>query len=304
MEYYILLFYKFVNVEDAEKFKKDHLDFCNSLGIKGKVLIAKEGINGSISGSKEQIEKYKEKLRSYPEFSDVVFKEDIGKSHVFTKMIVRVKKEVIALGKEVNFDMSGEYIEPNEFLEMCENEKIGEDFIVLDTRNDYEWKVGKFKGAVTPKIKTFREFPEFVEGFKKNKDKKIVMYCTGGIRCEKASAYMKEQGFKDVKQLHGGIVTFCKELPDSAWEGRCFVFDKRLVTERNNSKDVISNCSLCDSDCDLYRNCKNKNCDKLVLMCIDCEKKMNACCSDKCLREFREFCNEKSRVRQGRGLRV
>ena len=296
----ILLFYKFVEVENPSDFVEKHLAFCKKLKIFGKVLVGKEGINGSISGTKEQTEKYKEKLREDKKFSDIIFKEEIGKSSPFTKMSVRDRDEIIRMGKKIDMNNVGKYISPKEFLSLYDRED--KNLIILDARNDYEWKVGKFKNSITPNIKTFREFPKFVESIKDKKDKKIVMYCTGGIRCEKASSYMIQQGFNDVRQLHGGIISFCQKFPNTVWDGKCFVFDKRLVSNINEDGGLISECLLCNSSCDLYRNCKNKKCDKFVIMCLDCEKKMNACCTDNCLREFRKQCSEKSFLKQGRRM--
>ncbi|MEK6817283.1 MAG: rhodanese-related sulfurtransferase [Nanoarchaeota archaeon] len=295
----ILLFYKFQKIGNPKSFAKEHLKFCKKLEVLGKVLVSEEGINGSISGTVEQTEKYKKFLKSKKGFEDIWFKEEMSNEHPFTRMFVRVKKEIIALDKPINLNKIGKHLSPKEFLELY---KKNEDVIILDARNDYESKVGKFKNAITPQIKTFREFPKAVEEMKNMKNKKIVMYCTGGIRCEKASAYMIQKGFKNVMQLKGGIINFCQQYPDTVWEGRCFVFDKRLMTNINQTSPPISECELCGKLCDLYRNCKNHNCDKLVIMCLNCEKKMNACCSKKCLQEFREHCMGKSSMKQNRRM--
>ncbi len=295
----ILLFYKFQKIENPEEFVRKHLKSCKDLGVLGKVLVSKEGINGSISGTIEQTEKYKEFVHSLPGFEDVWFKEEMGSEHPFTKIFVRVKDEIIRIDKPIDIHNRGKHISPSDFLKLYESR---EDFIVLDARNDYEYKAGRFKGAINPNIKTFRQFPDFVEKIKDKKDKKIVMYCTGGIRCEKASAYMIEQGFKDVMQLEGGIINFCQQYPDTVWEGRCFVFDKRLMTDINQASPPITNCESCGKLCDLYRNCKNHSCDKLIIMCLDCEKKMNACCSENCLADFRKHCLEKAVRKQGRRI--
>ena len=293
----ILLFYKFKQIENPKKFAREQLKLCKELEVFGKIFVAKEGINGSISGTIEQTEKYKKFLLSKKGFRDVIFKEEFSNEHPFKKMFVRIKDEIIRIDKKIDMKKTGKYIDPKDLLELYES---GENFVILDTRNDYEWKVGKFKNAITPDIETFREFPKFVDKIKNLKDKKIVMYCTGGIRCEKASSYMIQQGFKDVHQLHGGIITFCQQFPDTIWEGRCFVFDKRLMTNINQKNLPISKCIVCEKSCDLYRNCKNPSCDKLIVMCLDCEKKMNACCSEICLDEFKEHCLEKSLRKQGR----
>jgi UPF0176 protein len=159
--------------------------------------------------------------------------------------------------------------------------------VIIDTRNDYESKVGKFKGAIIPPIATFREFPSFVKNLNLPKDTKILTYCTGGIRCEKASAYMVKEGFKNVSQLHGGIIKFCQALPNNpVWEGQCFVFDNRLSSPIGQDKKQINNCTHCNQPSDLYRNCKIKSCNKLIFICNSCRKDYHACCSDKCMKEL------------------
>lgn len=280
MEIHILLFYKFVEISDIEKLNNGHLAFCKSLGIKGKILLAKEGINGSISGTKEQVEAYKRELTSDQRFKDIEFKEETSLHHPFEKMVVKIKNEIIRLDKEIDISKNGKHISPKDFLEVYEKNK---DVIILDTRNDYESKAGKFKNAITPNIDSFREFPDFVKKFNVPKDKPIIMYCTGGIRCEKASAYMIQEGFTNVGQLHGGIINFCQQFPNTAWEGTCFVFDKRL-TSRINQSSSNTFCEHCKTPCELYDNCKNKSCNQLIFICPDCEKEFHSCCSKECMK--------------------
>jgi len=236
------------------------------------------------------MEKYKEFVNNLEGFEDVWFKEEMGKSHPFNKMIVRERKEIVSMHKDLDMSKKGKYVSPREFLEGCNDDNV----IILDARNEYEFNMGKFKNAVNPEIKTFRQFPDFVEDFKDNKDKKIFMYCTGGIRCEKASLYMEEQGFTDVSQLHGGIINFCQELPHTAWEGKCFVFDKRLMSDVGQGNEVVSECVSCSEVSDLQRNCKNVYCDELVVQCASCQEKLHGCCSKKCMVEFLQYTRERS----------
>lgn len=287
----VLLFYKFVELKNPEEFINENQEFCKRLGVLGKVLVAREGINGSISGTREQTEEYKKFIKSYEFFKEVVFKEEEILEHPFTRMVTRLRDEIVALKKEVDTKNGGKYLKPEEFLEMYNKEK---DIIILDTRNDYEYNVGRFKGALNPNIKTFREFPEFVEKFKENKDKKIVMYCTGGIRCEKASAYMKQEGFKEVYQLDGGIITYCQKLPNTLWEGQCFVFDKRLVTDVENKGNSIGPCFSCSKETDIYKNCRYPLCDNFVILCNECQLELNGCCSIECKEKNRDYFNKKS----------
>ena len=238
---HILLYYKFQPIQDVEYFIRVHKRKCQELGIVGKVLVGKEGVNGSVAGNKEQMGEYREFVHSLEGFEDVWFKEEIGNDTPFNKMIIRKREEIVSLQKDVDMGKKGNYVNSEEFLKGVEDE----DVIILDARNDYEYEVGKFKGAVNPNIKTFREFPEFVEKFKENKKKKIYMYCTGGIRCEKASLYMEQEGFEDVHQLHGGIINFRQEIPNKAWEGKCFVFDKRVALNYNLEETNIVQCFCC-----------------------------------------------------------
>lgn len=303
---HIILFYKFHEIKDPEYFKRKHLRFCKELGVLGKVLVAREGINGSISGTKEQIEKYKKYVHSLEGFRDVWFKEEKANNHPFTKIVVRIKKETIRIDKKVDMSKKGAYISPREFLELYEKKQEKQnnqeqDFIILDVRNYYEYHLGRFKHAIHPNISSFREFPDFVKNFKKQlKDKhtKIITYCTGGIRCEKASAYLKEQSFTNVYQLEGGIINFCQQFPNTVWEGKCFVFDKRLMSDINQKNKSITRCESCNEICDLYKNCRNLSCDKLTILCAKCEEKLQGCCSKKCLKEFQAYAKERSALKK------
>ena len=298
---HILLFYKFQKIKNPEHMRRKFKIIFNNLLILGKILIAKEGINGSISGAKKQVEKFKEFLWSLPEFSDIKFKEEISFKHPFSKRIIRVRDEIVSLHKNVDINKTGKHLSPREFLNLYEKKYEG---IILDARNYYEYELGRFKNAIHGNIKTFREFPKFVEKFKKKfskkekGNKKIIMYCTGGIRCEKASAYMKNQGFKNVYQLEGGIINFCQQFPDTIWEGKCFVFDKRLMTDLNQNNKPITKCINCYELCDLYRNCKNVECDKLVIMCFKCQEKLQGCCSINCLTIFQRYARKRAELKK------
>jgi UPF0176 protein len=283
---HILLFYKYVKIDKPAGLKVQHLADCNKLGVKGRILLSEEGINGSVSGTKEQVELYKKLLTSDLRFSDIMFKEDVGINHPFKKMVIKIKNEIVRFGQAVNMEKVGKHLSPKEFLSLYDNL---DNTIIIDARNDYEARVGKFKGAITLPIHTFTEFPNAVSRLNIPKDKKVVMYCTGGVRCEKASAFLKDQGYADVSQLNGGILNFGKEYPDTVWEGKCFVFDKRLLSAINSDDDSpISNCDICSTPCDLYKNCRNKNCDKYTIICINCDDKLAGNCSEACKETFLE----------------
>lgn len=279
----VLLFYKYVNIESPEEIVREHLDWCLKNEIKGRVFFASEGVNGTVSGNEKNIEAYKNHLKSFPVLDDVWFKEDNADGHVFKKMHVRLKKEI------VNGDMigvspqnGGKRLNPEELLKFY---KDGKDFVIIDARNWYESKIGKFQNAVTPQIKNFREWKKIVDDdLQKYKDKTVVTYCTGGIRCEKASAYMVEKGFKDVYQLDGGIFNFIKKYPDTYWEGGMFVFDERRVVIPNTREELmhIASCFFCGKPTSYYINCHNVDCDKIIVSCHECKVKYEYCCSDEC----------------------
>ena len=291
---HILLFYKYVGIKDLDDFRKKHLDLCNNLRLKGRILVAEEGINGSVSGSEIEIEKYKKYMWKDWRFTDLKFKEDSSIEHPFKKMVVKIKQKILAFDNDVDINNKGKYISPKEFLDLYDDVgNLKNDVVLVDNRNEYEWKVGRFKGALKPGVQKFREFPKIAENLKGQEDKKIVMYCTGGIRCEKASAYLKEQGFNDVSQLHGGILEFGRECDSNVWEGKCFVFDRRLLSSINSNNENLTNCELCNKGCDHYKDCRNPRCNRFVSLCSNCFDNFNGCCSDGCLEKYVGWLKEK-----------
>ena len=279
----VLLFYKYVQVKNPDLIVNEHLDWCLQKDIKGRVFFAKEGVNGTVSGTIENIQKYKSHLKSYPEFKDLWFKEDNADDHAFRKMHVRLKSEIVHGDlKDVSIEHGGRRLSPEELLRLYEE---GKDFVIVDARNWYESKIGKFKNAITPPMKNFREWKKVVdEDLKEYKNKTVVTYCTGGIRCEKASAYMVERGFNDVYQLDGGIVNFIKKFPDTYWEGGMFVFDERRVVNPNSKEELkhIAQCHFCGKPTSYYINCHNVDCDKIIVSCHECKVKNEYCCSNEC----------------------
>ena len=282
-DFRVLLFYKYVDLQNPELMVLEHLHWCLQNDIQGRVFFASEGVNGTVSGSIENIEKYKQQLTSYPELSDIWFKEDEAEEHAFKKMHVRLKNEIVRGDlKNVYIEHGGRRLSPEELLTLYKEEK---DFVIVDARNWYESKIGRFKNAITPPMKNFREWKKVVdEDLKNYKDKTVVTYCTGGIRCEKASAYMVESGFKNVFQLDGGIINFIKKFPDTYWEGGMFVFDERRVVEPNSKDELkhIANCHFCGEPTSYYINCHNTYCDKIIVSCHKCKVEKDYCCSDEC----------------------
>jgi len=272
-----------VQVKNPNLIVNEHLEWCLQNDIKGRVFFANEGVNGTVSGLKENIEEYKSHLTSYPEFKDLWFKEDEADEHVFKKIHVRLKNEIVHGDLEnVSIEHGGKRLSPEELLRLYEE---GKEFVIVDARNWYESKIGRFKNAITPPMRNFREWKKVVdEDLKEYKNKTIVTYCTGGIRCEKASAYMVERGFNDVYQLDGGIVNFIKKFPDTYWEGGMFVFDERRVINPNSKEELkhIAQCHFCGKPTSYYINCHNVDCDKIIVSCHDCKVKQDYCCSDEC----------------------
>ncbi len=276
MDYKVISFYKYVKIKDVEGLKKNIQESCVSLEILGRILIAEEGINGAVCGRIKDIESFKKLLQKDSLVNGLTFREQECGSNVYHKLVVRSRKEIVVLGRDVDLKNTGKHLTPREFKKLLDYKK---DVVILDARNNYEFSVGRFKNAIHLDIEAFKEFPGKINKIKDIKDKKIVMYCTGGIRCEKASALMKKEGFKDVSQLQGGIINYVNEFPNTYFDGACFVFDDRLTA---HSGDPVSICEICDNPCDMYLNCHNLDCDKLFICCNSCREKMNKCCSEEC----------------------
>ncbi|MGG7516800.1 rhodanese-related sulfurtransferase [Allorhizobium undicola] len=238
--------YHFAAFARFESFRAPLYALCQENGIKGTLLLAHEGINGTVAGSDEAIATLLAFLRAQPEFADLQHKESRARKMPFLRMKVRLKKEIVTMGVE-NIDPNqivGTYVDPKDWNALISDPET----IVIDTRNDYETAIGIFRGAVDPNTKTFREFPDWVKNNPGLHNKpKIAMYCTGGIRCEKATAYMKQQGFEEVYHLKGGILKYLEEVPEqeSLWDGACFVFDERVSIKHGLKQGEHHLCHAC-----------------------------------------------------------
>src|SRR5690625_4584192 len=287
--YHVLLYYKFVPIEDEETFAAEHLEACNNLGLKGRILVSKDGINGTVSGLVSQTDAYIEMMRKDKRFRDMVFKTDEHDGHAFKKMHVRPRQELVTLRLNEDEDtnpneLAAPYLKPVEFYEEMQNE----DTVILDTRNDYEYDVGHFRGAIRPDIQTFRELPEWVEeNREKLEGKRVITYCTGGIRCEKFTGWLMNEGFEDVGQLEGGIVTYGQdpEVQGKLWDGLCYVFDNRLTVPINQTEHVIVGVDHFDgAPCERYVNCADPVCNEQFLCSEENEHKYLRGCTDACRR--------------------
>ena len=237
--------YKFEPLDNVEVLVPEFQSVCDNLELKGSVYLSPNGINFSIAGSEEAVKQYIHFMEKDKRFLDIPLKKTFSKTQPFRRMKVRPKKEIISLGRDdINpRELTGNYITPKELYAMYEN---NDDVIVLDTRNEYETRVGLFENAIDLQLDTFRDFSEAIEQLPEEyKDKQIVMYCTGGIRCEKASAVMLKAGFTDVKQLEGGVLDYFKETGGKYWNGDCFVFDERVALDTDLNETEYIYCYIC-----------------------------------------------------------
>jgi UPF0176 protein len=229
----ITAFYKFTPLHDFELMREPLLQTMRNNNIKGTIILASEGLNGSFCGLRKEVEPLMTHLKSYPGLQDLLFKETFDDINPFAKAKVKLRKEIVSMGVEgihPNIER-GTHLNPKEWNELIANPEV----VLIDTRNDYEVKLGTFKNAVNPKTENFRDLPSYVkQHLIENKDKKIAMFCTGGIRCEKSTSYLKKLGFNEVYQLQGGILNYLESTSeeDSLWEGTCFVFDNRVALDK------------------------------------------------------------------------
>ncbi len=282
--YQTLLYYCYSPIENAEEFANQHLEFCKSIGLVGRIIVADEGLNGTVSGTHEACKTYMEEVHADARFAKTEFKMDEVDEPSFVKMHCRYKPEIVHSGLRNPqiidpTKKTGIHLEPKEFLEM----KDEKDVVILDVRSDYEHKVGHFKNAVRLDIENFREFPEKIKELAHYRDKKILTYCTGGIKCEKASALLLHEGFEQVYQLHGGIIKYGKEVGGKDFEGKCYVFDNRVAVEVNQvNPTVVSTCRNCGAQTTKMINCANPECNEHFTQCDDCGWELDGCCSETC----------------------
>ncbi len=295
-------FYKYVIINSPDSLRdKLYVDW-NNLNVFGRIYLAKEGINAQLSVPEFNWNEFIEKLSSYVFLKNIPLKiavEDDGKS--FFKLTIKVKNQIVADGLSIEeYDVTnvGKHLNAKQW-----NEAMEKGAVVVDMRNHYESEIGRFKGAICPESETFREeLPEVKKILEGKEKEKILLYCTGGIRCEKASSYLRHNGFQDVNQLHGGIIDYARQLKQDSslrnnFKGRNFVFDERRG--ERISDDIISFCHQCGSPCDVHVNCKNVNCNLLFLQCDSCKLKYEKCCSIECI-EISKCSKEKQKeLRKG-----
>lgn len=285
--YHVLLYYHFVTIDEPETFAHEHKELCCSLGLRGRILVAPTGINGTVSGRQEDCDRYREILQSNALFSSMVFKCDEVSDHVFQRLSIRVKPELVTFRTATVLNpavRTGVHLSPKAFHEMLQNK----DAVIVDGRTDYEYDLGHFRGAIRPDVSSFREFPEWIKRTLGDvQDRPILTYCTGGIRCELLTAHLLDQGYANVFQLEGGIVSYGKD-PDvrgALWDGKCYVFDERISVDINHTSDrrIVGRCFHCGCPTERYVNCANLDCHKQHLSCEVCEDRMDRSCSPACI---------------------
>lgn len=281
----VLLYYKFAPVTDPEAVRLWQKALCEKLNLKGRILIAEHGINGTIGGEMKDLKAYAKETKTYTAFKDIIFKWSEGGRDDFPKLAVKVRPEIVTFGAAdaIKVDHKGiigggKHLKPRQVHKLVAER--GEDVVFFDGRNAYEAAVGKFKNAVVPNIRHTRDFAKELEDPKYDviKDKPVVTYCTGGIRCEVLSVLMKQRGFQEVYQLDGGIQKYGEEFADDGlWEGSLYVFDSRMGTKFSDKAKDIGSCSHCHEKTSNYENCANKACNELVLICESCTPSCEHC---------------------------
>ncbi len=286
-KFQILLYYKYANIENPELEMTRQRAFCEALDLKGRIIVAHEGINGTIEGTLENTEKYVSWMKSDRRFKNIHWKKSSGIGDAFPRLSVKVRKEIVSLHLHEQEDinpnvLTGVHLKPAELRKWYEQ---GKEFYIVDMRNDYELQVGKFENTVFPGLKNFRDLREKLEDIENLKDKTVLTVCTGGVRCEKASGLLKREGFKDVYQLDGGMVSYMEKYPGKDFKGSLYVFDKRKVMhfEDPDKHEIIGRCVKCEKPSERYVNCFYPQCHDHVIVCENCDPEENKTyCSKDC----------------------
>lgn len=273
-EFQVLLYYKYVTVENPEYFRDEHRVLCEKLNLKGRIIVAQEGLNGTVEGRTEDTEEYARILKNDPRFADMDIKRSVGTGAAFPRLSVKARSEIVSMHLgEQDFSptrVTGKYLKAEELHEWILS---GKEFYIVDMRNDYEYKVGRFEGSLFPNLENFRDVPKVLPELESLKNKTVVTVCTGGVRCEKASGFLVQNGFNDVYQLYGGIVTYMEKYPNEHFKGSLYVFDKRIVMKFESDTvphEIIGRCQKCDVPTDHYVNCQNLACHMHFLCCEKC----------------------------------
>ena len=271
MGYQVLLFYKYVTVTNPHECADHVRRLCEKYELKGRAIVAEEGINATFEGTVENTERFVQEFKEDVRFRDVQIKRSTGTGASFPRLKVKIRQEIVGtrFPKEVDpRARTAPYISPDELHMLYEEKK--DDFVVVDMRNSYEYESGHFAGSIDPGMDASRQLPEVIEKLKDVGDKKIITVCTGGIRCEKMATYLLHKGFKHVQQLDGGMHTYMEKYPEGHFKGTLFTFDDRLVMDFGGKREIIGKCKRCSAPNEQYQNCANAECNMLFLICNDC----------------------------------
>lgn len=283
MRYLILAYYYFTEIKEPNSLIANHKKFFEKRDATGRIYISEQGINGQLSGSEVDMEAYIAWIRQDRSFDGMPFKIHFHHENVFPRMTVKYRKQLVALDYQVDPSKGGERLSPKAWKKMLEEE---EEILLIDVRNKYEWEIGHFERSTLPPLENFREFPSYADELKATvdpKQTKVMMCCTGGIRCELYSALLKEKGFEEVYQLDGGIINYGLQEGNALWKGKLFVFDDRMAVSIDGKEcEPISKCSHCHLPSDTYYDCANMDCNTLFLSCPGCVKTYLGCCSHPC----------------------
>ncbi len=285
-KYQILLFYKYTTIDNPQSLANSQKELCSKLNLKGRIIIAKEGINATLEGLKRDTEKYIKQISKEASFKDIHFKKSAGRGDAFPKLSIKVREEIVSGHlKDVDInpsEITGKYLSPEELHKWIHSDK---EFYIVDMRNDYEQAVGYFRNSILSSLTNFRDLPKIIPQLLNLKNKTVVTVCTGGVRCEKASGFLIKNGFADVYQLYGGILSYMEKYPNEDFLGKLYVFDGRVTIGFNtDSKDhkIVGKCASCKNPADTYYDCKNTHCKgkRHFVSCDICIKKQDGYCKD------------------------
>ncbi len=294
-QYQILLFYKYVHIDDPDLLMSEQRSLMQKYNLKGRNIVASEGINFTVEGLVDDTENYLKEFLSDPRFKDTHIKRSVGTGEAFPKLSIKVRPEIVRLGLDPSCDidpnkLTGVHLKPEELHEWLHGDK---EFYIIDMRNAYEHVFGQFEGSICPPMDNFRDLPKFLESIAHLKDKTVLTVCTGGVRCEKASGYLLDNGFTDVYQLDGGIVSYMEKYPNENFIGKLYVFDNRIAMgfyTDDPKHQVIGKCVVCGVPSERLTNCSDIDCHRQLIACSECENKL--------AKQFLcpQGCKEKTRV--------
>lgn len=286
MKYQILLYYKYTQIDKPIHEMREQRRLCEKLGLTGRIILAEEGINGTVEGSLINTQKYIKEMSTDPRFSGIQWKRSIGTGSAFPKLSIKVREEIVSMHLHENdlkpWSVTGKYLSPKKLHEWFEKK---EEFYVVDMRNDYEQKAGFFEGSILPPLTNYRDLPKILPQLESLKNKKVLTVCTGGVRCEKASGFLVANGFSDVYQLQGGIVSYMEKYPNEHFKGKLYVFDQRILMGFNTDSkkhEIVGTCERCLKKSEHYINCDTVGCHRHFILCNACIKTAGQICPNGC----------------------